>query len=258
METSFFQHDGLKLAFYDVGAGVAVLLIHGFASNARVNWFDTGWADLLVKNGYRVIAFDHRGHGLSDKPHDPAAYDPPKMAHDALALLDHLNVPQAHIIGYSMGGRVTAFLLIESQVRALSAVIGGIGAGLTEGTGDPAPIIAALEAPSISQVETQTGRLFRAFADQTKSDRAALAACMRSSRKKILESDLADIHVPVLIAVGTKDEIAGAPQALANMISGAKVLEIEGRDHMRAVGDPFFKKGVLAFLADVEQGKTKS
>ena len=258
MDTNFFETDGLKLAFHDVGEGVPVLLIHGFASNARVNWFDTGWADLLVKHGYRVIAFDHRGHGLSDKPHDPAAYDPPKMAHDALALLDHLGVLDAHIMGYSMGGRVTAFILIEQQARARSAVIGGIGAGLTEGTGDPAPIIAALEAPTISQVNTPTGRLFRAFADQTKSDRIALAACMKSSRKKILPLQLADIRVPVLIAVGTKDEIAGVPQKLADMIPGAKILNIEGRDHMRAVGDPVFKKGVLAFWAGFEQDKTKA
>ena len=80
------------------------------------------------------------------------------------------------------------------------------------------------------------------------SDRLALAACMRSSRQKISEEDVARIERPVLVAVGTKDDIAGSPQKLAALIPNAEVLEIPGRDHMVAVGDKVHKQGVLEFL----------
>ncbi|MES2907280.1 MAG: alpha/beta hydrolase [Pseudomonadota bacterium] len=245
--SSFFSHDGLRFAYTDQGEGPATLLIHGFASNGKVNWFDTGWVDLLLQQGRRVITFDHRGHGQSNKPHNVSAYEPPVMAYDALALLDHLNIQRADVMGYSMGARVTAFMLLLAPERLCSAVIAGIGAGLTEGTGDPAPIVEALEAPSLDDVTTQKGRMFRAFAEQTKSDLKALAACMRSSRKKILPEDLAKIRKPVLIAVGTRDAIAGSAQGLADLIPGAQVLDIVDRDHMRAVGDKQYKEGVVKF-----------
>lgn len=247
MDIQYFEHDGLRLAYTEQGQGPPALLIHGFGSNQRVNWHDTGWVDFLVENGRRVITFDHRGHGQSNKPHDPSFYEPPKMAQDAFALLDHLKLKRADVMGYSMGGRVTAFMLLAAQTRLCSAVIAGIGAGLTEGVGDPAPIVEALEAPSLADVKTQTGRMFRAFAEQTKSDLEALAACMRSSRKKIRAEELGKVQVPVLIAVGTRDTIAGSADQLAELIPGSRVLHIEGRDHMRTVGDWDYKKGVLDF-----------
>src|SRR3954452_3143583 len=96
---------------YDVaGTGEPVLLIHGFASNARVNWADTGWVDALVRAGFEAITFDNRGHGKSGTPYDPAAYEPAIMAEDACRLLDRLSITRAHAIGYSMGARIGAFL----------------------------------------------------------------------------------------------------------------------------------------------------
>jgi pimeloyl-ACP methyl ester carboxylesterase len=244
---SYFTHQGLRLAYTDQGEGPPTLLIHGFASNSRVNWFDTGWVEFLLKNGRRVLTFDHRGHGLSDKPHDQKFYEPPLMADDAIALLDHLDVQRADIMGYSMGARISAFLTLHSPHRVCSLVLAGIGEGLTEGVGDPAPIVAALEAPSLQDVTTQTGRMFRAFAEQTKSDLKALAACMRATRRNIPKEQLQKINVPVLIAVGTRDTIAGSAENLAKLIPGAKTLNIVDRDHMRAVGDKQYKMGVLDF-----------
>lgn len=253
MEIQYFAHGGVRLAYTAQGEGAPVLLIHGFASNQRVNWFETGWVEFLLRNGRRVVTFDHRGHGLSDKLYDPAAYDPPIMAQDAIALFDHLQIKRADIIGYSMGGRVTAFVLLEAPHRVCSAVIGGIGAGLTEGTGDLLPIVEALEAPSLADVKTQTGRMFRTFAEHTQSDLKALAACMRSSRKKIEPARLGAINAPVLIAVGTRDTIAGSAQALAELIPASKVLDIVDRDHMRASSDRQFKEGVLDFWKGLPQ-----
>lgn len=247
-----FEQDGIEIAYLDEGDGDPILLIHGFASNKQVNWIYPGWVDLLVKDGRRVIAIDNRGHGDSQKFHDPEAYGAPMMAEDARRLLDHLDIPQSDVMGYSMGARISAFLTLNHPGRVKRAVFSGLGYGMISGVGDPEPIAAALEADRLQDVTDRTGRAFRAFAEQTGSDRLALAACMRSSRQKISEADVSRIERPVLVAVGTKDDIAGSPHKLADLIPHADVLEIPGRDHMVAVGDKVHKQGVLAFLNNVD------
>lgn len=248
---SSFQHDGLSLSYFDEGdaAGEPVLMIHGFASSALVNWVYPGWLKTLGDAGYRVIALDNRGHGQSDKPHDPEAYYPLTMAHDAAALLDHLGIPEAHIVGYSMGARISAFLALAHPERVKSLVFGGLGIGMVDGVGDWDPIAEALLAPSLDDVTHARGRMFRAFAEQTGSDREALAACIATSRVLVTREDCAKIDAPTLIAVGTKDDIAGSGQALADLMPHAKAIDIPGRDHMLAVGDKVFKAAVLEFYA---------
>ncbi|MGN6549504.1 MAG: alpha/beta fold hydrolase [Pararhizobium sp.] len=249
-----FTSDGLDLAYFDEGdaAGPPVLLIHGFASTAHVNWVYPGWLKTLGDAGYRVVALDNRGHGASAKPHDPAAYTPPLMAGDARRLLDHLGIERAHVMGYSMGARITAFLMISDLHRVRSAVFGGLGIGMVEGVGDWDPIAEALLAEDPATVTDPRGRMFRVFADQTKSDRVALAACIRTSRTEVTPAQLARFDVPVLIGVGTKDDIAGSPEALAALLPRARALDIPKRDHMLAVGDKVFKAAVLDFLKAAE------
>jgi pimeloyl-ACP methyl ester carboxylesterase len=243
-----FDSDGVEIAYFDEGEGEPILLIHGFASNAQVNWVYTGWVQSLKADGRRVIALDNRGHGRSAKPHDPAAYPAPVMAEDARRLLDHLGVGRADVMGYSMGGRITAFLALNHPDRVRSAVFGGIGIGMIRGMGAPEPIAEALEAPDPAAIADPVAQSFRAFADQTRSDRLALAACIRASRQTITPELAARISVPVLVAVGSKDSIAGSAAELAALIPGAETLDIPNRDHMLAVGDRVYKAGVLEFL----------
>jgi pimeloyl-ACP methyl ester carboxylesterase len=92
--------------------------------------------------------------------------------------------------------------------------------------------------------------MFRAFAEQTKSDLRALAACIRGSRQTLTEEEVASIAAPTLVAVGTTDTVAGSPQELAALMPNAKALDIPGRDHNLAVGDKVHKQAVLAFLAE--------
>lgn len=251
---SRFTHEGLELAFFDEGdpSGEPVLLIHGFASSANVNWVFPGWLKTLGDAGYRVIALDNRGHGASAKPHDPALYTPPLMAGDAAALLDHLGIPESHVFGYSMGARITAFMALAHPHRVRSVVFGGLGIGMVEGVGDWDPIADALLAPSLDVVTHERGRMFRTFAEQTKSDRQALAACIMTSRDLLTVEDMGRIDVPALIGVGTKDDIAGNPQDLAALMPDARALDIPGRDHMLAVGDKVFKRAVLDFYAGID------
>jgi pimeloyl-ACP methyl ester carboxylesterase len=245
----FFDSEGVKIAYRDEGRGDPILLIHGFASSVAVNWANTGWIETLKRAGYRVIAMDIRGHGQSEKLYDTGQYGAPLMAEDAHRLLDHLVIHCADVMGYSMGARIAAFLTMAHPERVRSAIFAGLGINMVRGVGAPGPIAAALEADSIDDVKDAAARSFRAFADQTGSDRRALAACMRSSRVKITPEALATINCPVLVAVGTEDVIAGNGPELAALIPGAEVLDIKGRDHMKAVGDPVYKRGVVDFLA---------
>jgi len=244
-----FSSDGVEIAYESYGDGRPILLIHGFASNGRVNWVDTGWVDVLTDAGYRAITIDNRGHGHSEKLYDPAQYPARTMARDAVRLLDHLELPDAIFMGYSMGGRISAFAAIEQPERVNTLIIGGMGINLVHGLGGNDRIIAGLSADSLEDVTDELGRQFRRFAEHTKSDLKALAACMGSSREKITEDDVRKIACPTLVAVGSNDVTGGDPEELAALIPNGESLVIEGRDHMRATGDKQFKDGVLAFLA---------
>ena len=244
-----FHNGDVEIAYLDEGEGDPILLVHGFASSKNVNWVYPTWVSELKKNGRRVIAFDNRGHGDSSKLYDSAAYEMSTMAGDISALMDHLSIERADIMGYSLGSRMTAVLALREPQRLRSAILGGIGIGLIEGGGPGENVAQALEAPSLDDVTDPVGRTFRAFADQTRSDHRALAACLRGSRGLMTREQAAAIKVPVLIAVGTADEIAGSAPALGRIIPGAQLLDIPNRDHMRAVGDKVYKTGVLDFLS---------
>jgi pimeloyl-ACP methyl ester carboxylesterase len=243
-----FHNGPVEIAYIDEGEGDPIVLIHGFGSNAGVNWVYPGWVSTLTKAGRRVVALDNRAHGASSKLYDRADYSLPIMAGDVLALMDHLNIERADVMGYSLGSRIAATLALHHPERVRALIIGGLGYGLIEDGGPDERVALALEAPSIDDVTDPMGRMFRAFADQTRSDRPALAACLRGSRQWLTPEQAASITPPTLIAVGTKDDVGGSAHKLHEIMTHAEVLDIPDRDHMRAVGDRVYKEGVLAFL----------
>lgn len=243
-----FKHGDIEIAYLDEGSGDPIVLVHGFASTKEVNWVSPAWVTTLTRAGRRVIALDNRGHGQSSKLYDPTLYHTTLMAGDVRALLDHLDIARADVMGYSMGARITSFLAVTYPARVRSAILGGLGIRLVDGVGLPMSIADALEAPSLADVTDTAGRMFRTFAEQTKSDLKALAACIRGTRRTLDREQVAAIKVPMMVAVGTKDDVAGSAHELAALIPGAQALDIPGRDHMLAVGDKVFKQGVLDFL----------
>lgn len=245
----YFDHDGFHLAFYEEGKGAPILLIHGFASSAYVNWVATGWFRTLVEAGYRVIAIDNRGHGNSDKSYKQEDYTPEVMASDAIALLDHLGIEKAHVMGYSMGARISAFMALAAPQREQSLIFGGLGIGMVTGAGHWEPVAQALLAEDPETITDPRGLMFRKFADKTKSDRRALAACVIASKKELTAQEVFQIKQPTLVAVGSHDEIGGDARALAALLPNGEALVIPDRDHMLSVGDKVYKKGALDFLA---------
>jgi pimeloyl-ACP methyl ester carboxylesterase len=249
-----FSSDGVDIAFIDVppealDLGEPILLIHGFASNHRVNWVDPRWVETLAKAGRRVVAFDNRGHGQSEKLYAAADYHADLMTRDAANLLAHLGIERADVLGYSMGARIASFLALAEPDLVRSLILGGLGDRLVRDGGLPEAIAEALEAPSLDGLNDPTQRMFRAFADRTKSDRAALAACVRGSRRSLTPADLARITQPALVAVGKRDAVAGDLHKLAAMLPRGTAFGIPGRDHNLAVGDKAFKAAALEFLA---------
>lgn len=243
-----FNSDGVEITYHDDGAGPPILLLHGFASSAKTNWIDPGWVSFLVKEGFRVISYDARGHGASGKPHPPEDYAQPHMPEDARRLLDHLGLASAHVMGYSMGARMTAFLSLRHPGRVRSAIFGGLGINMVKGLGGTQEIASGLEAATAAEIADPVARTFRAFAEQTGGDLKALAACMRSARAELTAQMVGQIRCPVLVVVGTADSIGGSARELADLIPGAQAVAIERRDHMRTVGDRAYKEAVLAFL----------
>jgi pimeloyl-ACP methyl ester carboxylesterase len=244
-----FSSGGVRIAYLDAGqAGDPILLIHGFASNHGVNWIFPQWVKTLTAAGRRVIALDSRGHGQSEKLYRPEDYAIPLIAEDVRHLLDYLGIARADVMGYSMGARIAAVLALSHPRRVRSLVIGGMSDKLVSSAGLGPEIAEAMEAPCAAALKDNGAKMFRVFAEATRSDLNALAACARGARLRLSANELNGLALPVLVAVGSKDEIAGDPNRLAALIPGARALAIPGRDHNRSVGDPVFKKAVLRFL----------
>lgn len=250
-----FISDGVEIAFIDLASTAAeprheaIMLVHGFGSSHAVNWVNTQWTKTLTHAGYRVVALDNRGHGESQKLYDPAAYSSQAMAEDVRALMDHLAIPRAAVMGYSMGARISAHLALAHPARVRALLLGGLGIHLVEGVGLPLGIADAMEARSLADLTDPMQRMFRVFAEATRSDLRALAACIRGSRQTLSAAEVGSIAMPTLVSVGTNDEVAGSGPALAALIPDAEAFAIQGRDHNLAVGDKTHKQAVLDFLA---------
>jgi pimeloyl-ACP methyl ester carboxylesterase len=251
--------DGLNIAFETVGAGMPVVLVHGFASDRVQNWKAPGWYAALADAGYRVVAMDCRGHGESDKPHDAEFYGHEAMADDVLRVVWAADAQGAHLMGYSMGGMI-AIELLMSHAEALGKVIlGGVGSTYLAPTGSaeatmtsPAVrrrIAQALLEPDKSRIDDPVALGFRRFAGQAGKDLRALAACMSAERRNYTREALSRVEKPVLVVCGENDDRTGTAEGLASAFPNGRGVTVPRRDHMTTVGDKEYKRAVVEFLA---------
>ena len=261
-EEKSFDSNGVKINFTIQGQGEPVVLIHGFTANTIMQWGVPGVISHLSKD-YQVIALDNRGHGKSDKPHDPKQYGP-EMVLDAIRLLDHLKIKKAHIVGYSMGGFITNYLVANHPERIISATLGGAGwskpgdtsrqevmdelaESLDAGKGIGPLIVALTPAdrpkPSEEQIATVNQLIMAA------NDQKALAACIRGmGNMAVPEAKLRANKVPTLAIIGELDPLKLGVDELEDVMSNLKVEVIEGADHMTAFRSPKFSEDLTAFL----------
>jgi pimeloyl-ACP methyl ester carboxylesterase len=244
-----FDSDGIRLHYEVHGPerGAPVVVVHGFASDYRLNWVGTRWQEALTTAGFRVFGLDCRGHGYSDKPHDPAAYAIGIMAGDIVRFLDHVEVPAAAYLGYSMGARIGLQVAMDFPGRLQRAALGGIGA---DGAINSAEAIADAFLRG-EPTDDPIARMFYRFASaRPTNDLKALAACITGLKPRWDPSKLAAIRTPVLVAVGDRDELARNAPELVELIPSSRLVTIAGRDHMGAVPAREFKEAVIAFLSE--------
>jgi pimeloyl-ACP methyl ester carboxylesterase len=262
-EDHFFDSNGVRIHYIVVGEGEPVLLIHGFSVDIGRNWAAPGIIKALSRD-YQVIALDNRGHGKSDKPHDPKKYGP-EMTEDAVRLLDHLKIDKAHVIGYSMGARITAELLVSHPDRLQTATLGGFGAvqsdpgllrfwaeladSLEQGRGI-GPLLVRLNPPGRPKPTEAEIAAVNSRINAT-GDMKALAALVRGSKRPGLTREKQSANrVPTLGLVGSMDAgaLAGA-EDLKQHMANYDLVVIDGADHMNAVGRPQFIRSLKEFLA---------
>ena len=260
---SFFDSNGVKIHYVERGTGDAVILLHGNGGSIQ-DWVKSGVLQALSKD-FRVIAMDARGHGESDKPHDPKAYGR-EMSLDVVRLMDHLGIRKAHLVGYSMGAQTVAHLIVTQPERFISATLGGapgrfywtdkdtrqaeqnavererdcISRGMIEAR-------APVGAPPLSEEEFKR-RSAACFANKA-SDRFALAAVGRGQvTQTITRSQAAAVKVPTLGVVGTLDGYLANFQDLKTLRPDLQLVVIEGASHGTAASRPEFLAATRGFL----------
>jgi len=248
-----FNSGGLTLAYDDItpegGAPAgAVVLVHGFATNRAENWRRLGWYGAFERKGYRIVAHDARGHGESDKPHDPAAYGQGVLVDDILRLMDRAGLGRVDLMGYSMGARLSLAAAMMAPERFPLLILGGIGAKQLETHLRTDAMAQAMETADPESIENPLFRSFRGFADEQGEDRMALAALSRAQDAPFERSTLSALSMPVLVVAGARDELACDPEQLARAVPDGRAVTLPGCDHFSAIPHVLFKAAVFDFL----------
>ena len=242
----FEADDGVRLAWYDMGEGRPVVLLHGFMSDSYTNWVRYGQAGAIVAAGRRVVMMDFRAHGQSDKPHDPAAYPRDRLTKDALQFIAHLGLTDYDLGGYSLGSRTVSRMLAEGATPA-RVILGGMGLeGLTD-TGR--------RGGHFRNILTNIGRhergtpawMVEAFLKTTDGDPEALLGIIDTFADTPIET-IESFAMPVQILCGAEDNDNGSATALAEVLPNAVYAEVPG-GHMSSVTKPEMGAALAAFLA---------
>jgi pimeloyl-ACP methyl ester carboxylesterase len=244
-----------SLYYEERGHGFAVVLLHGFTTSLVGNWQRRGWLDLLSGSGFRVIALDFPSHGRSADVTEDARCSTATLASDVLALLDHLAIPEAPLIGFSMGGGVALRVALDCPSRVAKLVIAGVGDNALNQHHDPSEIetvVRAFEAEKVDLIESPQAHRLRRNADLAGHDARALLPYLRHGGWPGGLSETRPIQIPVLLIVATGDQYMRETRALRTWLDHATVIEVAGRDHHDVLDDERVKRTVVAFLRTKE------
>jgi pimeloyl-ACP methyl ester carboxylesterase len=247
------QSAGVPIYYELLGAGTPILLVHGFAGSFE-DWGQSGWVDFLLAQGRQVVGMDCRGHGRSGKPHDPAAYDDPRMPDDVLAVIDAAGLEHGDLMGYSTGGAIAITLLSYHPDRFRSVIVDG--AGVTPQSPQVlADIAAALVTDDLSAIKNPAALFFRQFAESRANDLHALAALCKVRlglrlTPEDVEAALGQVRVPLLFVVADKDRALAEAQRLSQAVPNAQLVILPGEDHFSALPAQTYKEAVASFLKE--------
>lgn len=250
-----FVHEGYSLHYEVHGEGRPVVLLHGITVSFAGNYAGFGWIERLRARGLQVIGLDFRGHGKSDKPHDPAAYGSAALAGDVIALLGHLGIARASLIGYSLGSMIALHLLQTQAACCDRSVLIATGDGLI---GLP-PFTAAEVNPRLQEALDRPEypadlpvhvATYWMFATRIGGDRLAAAAAARGHYPVASAASVAHVKTPVLVISGEKDPVLGTGAQLAAAMPQARYVEIAGADHFQLSTDERAQSAVADFLAE--------
>lgn len=245
----FITNDTVRIYYETVGEGLPLVLHHGLSDGLQ-GWYEMGYVARLHRH-FRLILIDARGHGASDKPHDPAAYALQTMAEDVVAVLDHLKVDQAHFCGYSMGGWVGFGLAEYAPHRLHSLVLGGTHPFAQDRSAFRQIFSQGIDAwvdliASMAELPTQTKRRLLA------NDVDAMRAVVGDDRPD-LSAGLARWKMSSLVYAGTQDPLHPLAERAARAMPDARMVSLPDRNHFQA----FLGADVVASLI-IEHVATKS
>jgi pimeloyl-ACP methyl ester carboxylesterase len=245
----FLGRDGVRLAYREVGSGRPLVLLHGFMGTGQ-HWLDRGPATALVEQGFRLVLPDFRGHGLSERSHDPRAYPPDVLADDGLALIEYLGLGAGEydLGGYSLGGRIVVRMLARGAEPGRAVVAGQGLAKISgpQGGGTTQRALTALVDGSVFDPDSTEAQISHWVAT-LEADPTALLRVL-DSLIATPETELRQITAPTLVVIGDRDERADADQ-LAALLPAGHFANVPG-GHESAFTAPEFAAALRAFLAD--------
>ena len=250
-----FISSGTRLYYEEHGNGIPVVLLHGFTTSLAGNWQRRGWFDVLAESGFRAIALDFPSHGRSERVYDDAPCSTDALAADVVALLDHLLIPRAALVGFSMGGGVALRVALDYPSRVAKVVVGGVGDSALNRLHDPDEIrtlVAAFEADSVGQIENHNARRLRHNAELAGHEPSALLPYLRQGGWPGGLSDVDPVQVSVLLVLAADDQYMRQTKALREWLDQARLVEVGGRHHHDVLEDEAVKQSVVAFLREGE------
>lgn len=251
----YASNGGVRIYYEREGSGPPLVLHHGFTRSLE-GWRDNGYVDVL-KREYGLILMDARGHGRSDKPHDPAAYAPEQRVGDVRAVLDDAGIERAIFWGYSMGGRIGYACARYAPERLDALVIGG----MHPYAGNPAQPGWRAEAMRAGGIEGYLAELERREGPLPAQMRARIldndaealiASTTASASAPDFSAALAALRVPVLIYAGDRDQPIHDLAQRAAAAAGVPFVSLPGLNHGEVSrSSAVVLPHVLPFLADV-------
>ena len=249
-----FSNDDVSLSYEVHGSGHPVVMLHGAAVSFAGNYGACGWIDPMTARGLQVIGLDFRGHGGSDKPEDPALHGTDVLTGDVIALLEHLELDQVSIVGYSIGSTIALHLLHTHSERFRSGALVATGDGIIgHARSFPEilpPMVEILGWPEIPADVPPAVAFYYNFAESVGGSRAGVAAALSGAYPPCTPEEAATVDVPVLVVSGDQDVVLGMGPRVAEAIPKSRYLEIAGADHFNLAVNAVVQRAVADFLVD--------